>query len=87
MKNVAKKEKKVFTKKKGKDIIKKDYNPLKANYKICEERDGLYMKKILLKEIRKEIDLKEKFISYIFPKTFIKIYGIATKNATNKMLS
>ena len=44
MKDVEKFKKKLFTKNKAKDIINKNYNPLKVNYKIIYERDGLYMK-------------------------------------------
>ena len=45
-------EKKVFTKKKGKDIIKKNCHPFKVNRKIYKRRDGLYMKDIELKETK-----------------------------------
>jgi len=38
-------EKKVFTKKKGKDIIKRNYNPLLVDCKLIYESEGLHMKK------------------------------------------
>lgn len=50
--------KKVFTKNKPKDIINKNYNPLKVNYKLIYEREGIYM------ESKKE--KKEKFVSLLF---------------------
>lgn len=87
-KNNKKCRKKLFTKKEVKDIINKNYNPLKVNYKLIYKRgSGLYnMKNVVLEEIRKELDLKGRIILYMFPKTCIKIYGIASKNATNNML-
>ena len=39
-----KNERKVFTRKEGRDIIKKDYNPL-VDYKLICGREGLYMRK------------------------------------------
>lgn len=44
-------------------------------------------KNILLKEMRKELDLKGKIVLYIFPKSCIKIYAIASKNTSNNMLT
>lgn len=79
-------EEKVFTKNKNKDTIIRNYNPFEVNYKIYKRRDGLYMRGIVLKEIRKELDWKCKIVSYIFPKTFIKICGIATQRAVNNIL-
>lgn len=78
MKDVVLKENdgKVFTKKEGNDIIKKDYNPFEVDYKIYKRRDGLYMKNIVLGEIREELDWKGKIVSYIFPKTFTKVYKL-----------
>lgn len=43
MKYNEKNAKNVFTKKESNDIIKKDYNPLKVNYKIYERGSGLFM--------------------------------------------
>lgn len=77
--------KKVFTKKKGKDIIKKNYNPFEVNYKICKRREEVYMN-IILKEIEKEFNWKRKLLLRMFPKTFIKVYGMASKKATNNIL-
>lgn len=43
--------KKVFTKKKMNDTIRKDYNPLKVNEKFYERGSGLYnMKEIVLEK-------------------------------------
>ena len=42
--NIEKNKRKVFTKKKAKYIINKDYNPLKVNYKLIYERDDIYEK-------------------------------------------
>lgn len=41
---------KLFTKKESNDIIRKDYNPLKVNYKIYKRGSGLFVdKEIILK--------------------------------------
>ena len=82
--------KNIFTKKESNDIIKEDYNPLKVNEKIYKKGSGLFnMKrnKQVLKEIKKGLDWKGKIIVYIFPNIFIKVYGIASKNAINNILS
>ena len=44
------------------------------------------MKGNILKEIRKKLDWKGKIISYIFPRTFIRVYGIATQRVVNNIL-
>lgn len=62
-------EGKVFTKKIGNDIIKKDYNPFEVNL-IYKRRDGLCMKEIEIGEINENLDLKE------------FIYGRIEKNAS-----
>lgn len=54
LKEIRKNEKKgekLFTKKESKVTIRKNYNPLKVNYKIYKRGSGLYnMKDIILKE-------------------------------------
>lgn len=50
---------KVFTKKKRKDIINKNYNPLQVNYKVIYESEGSHMKK-------EEINEKDKFIKLLY---------------------
>ena len=47
--------KNVFTKKQSRDIIKKDYNPLKVNYKIYERGSELFN---MEKENKKKISLE-----------------------------
>ena len=84
--NELKKEEKVFKKSKKKGTIKKNYNPFEVNYKIYKRGSGLYMKGNILKEIRKKLDWKGKIISYIFPRTFIRVYGIATQRVVNNIL-
>lgn len=80
LKGIEKLEKdsqKVFTKNKAKDIINKNYNPLKVKCKIYKRGSGLYnMKNVVSEEIRKELDLKGRIILYMFPKTCIKIYKL-----------
>ncbi len=81
-----KEEEKLFTKNKNKITIKKNYNPFEVNYKIYKRGSGLYMEDNILKEIRKKLDWKGKIISYIFPRTFIKVYSIATQRVVNNIL-
>lgn len=58
--------KKEFTKRIGSNIIEKDYNPSKVNYKIIyKRRDGLYVKGEVLKVVKrisKKYNKKEKLI-------------------------
>lgn len=84
LKKFKKCKKKVFTNKKGKDIINR-YNPFEVNCKICKRREEVYMN-IILKEIEKEFNWRGKLLLRIFPKTFIKVYGMASKKATNNIL-
>jgi len=91
MKNVVLEEienqRKVFTKKKEKDIIKKNCNPLKVNYKrIYKRGSGLYMENIILKEIRKNLDWKDKIISHTFSKTLIKVYKLGIEKGFNSRI-
>ncbi len=48
-------EGKVFTKKRGNDIIKKDYNPSEVNL-IYKRRDGLCMKETEIGEINENLN-------------------------------
>ena len=51
--------KKVFTKKKIKDIIKKDYNPFKVDYKIIYKRGSrLYNMEDIVLEEKNKLNLK-----------------------------
>ena len=75
-KKFTKVSEKLFTKKKENDTIRKDYNPLKVNYKIYRRGSGLYMKDGHLKELRKELNWKERIFVHMFPKTFIKVYKL-----------
>lgn len=77
--------KKAFTNDERNIIIKKDYNPLKVNYKIYKRGSGLFMKEknIILSKNTKELNLKDKIIIKLFSKTFIKVYDIGAKNYFN----
>lgn len=81
--------KKIFTKEAKNTIINKKYNPLKVNYKLIYEREGLYVKKtkdVLLKEINKELNWKEKIVIKIFKKTFCKVHNLIRISIVNKLL-
>ncbi len=70
-------EQKVFTKSRIIDIINKDYNPLKVNYKnkIIYERDECYnMEYLMLKEFKRDFSFRERLFIHMFSKTFIKVY-------------
>ena len=41
---------------------------------------------LVLDEVLGELNWKEEIIVKVFPKTFIKIYGIAGKNIVNQIL-
>lgn len=43
-------------------------------------------KDVVLEEVKNELNFIEKIIVNLFPKTCIKIYGIASKRATNNIL-
>lgn len=58
IKKAKKNEEKVFTKKRGNDIINKDYNPFKVNL-IYERRDVLFMKKTEEEKINNNLNLKQ----------------------------
>ncbi len=78
--------KKVFTKKKIKDTIKKKYNPFEVNYKIYKRRDGLYMNKEVLKEIKKDLNFKERVIVHINKNTFFKVFNKTRIDTINKFI-
>ena len=88
MKVVEENNEKIFTKNRGKGIIKKKYNPLNKD-KGFYERMGLYMKKEkdgVLNEITKELNYVERIIVRIFFKTFVKVYNKTRIDIINKML-
>lgn len=92
MKNVVevkKKERIVFTEKEDDSRIKKNYNHLEVNCKSIYKKgvDCINMRNLILKEIREKMDFKGRVVSYIFPKTCVKIYGLASKKATNNILA
>ena len=86
MKNVTKKEKKVFTKNEVKDIIRKDYDPLKVNYKnkIIYEREGQCMKEV--KNIISEDEMNQLIISKKDVKEKFNNRKIISKNEYEKYL-
>ena len=93
MKNVEKKYEKnyekIFTKNNGKDIIKKKYNLFTADNEKNLQRKGLPMKKtekIILNEVIKELNWKEKIIVMIFNKTFNKIANLVRINTVNNII-
>ena len=67
---------KIFTKTRRNSRIKKNYNPLKVNYKIYKRGSELYMEetKVVLDELSKNLNWKNKIFIRIFPKTCIKLY-------------
>ena len=90
LKGIEKLEKdsqKVFTKNKAKDIINKNYNPLKVKCKIYKRGSGLYnMEDKILKEIKKDLNLKERIIVSINKKTFLKVFNKTRIETTNKII-
>lgn len=48
---------KIFTKERRNSRIKKNYNPLKVNYKIYKRGSGLYMEKERISKKKKFVDL------------------------------
>lgn len=87
MKDIEKFKKKLFTKNKAKDIINKNYNPLKVNCKIYKRGSGLYnMEDKILKEIKKDLNLKERIIVSINKKTFLKVFNKTRIETTNKII-
>lgn len=83
--------KKVFTKNKANDIIKKDYNPFEVNYKlIYKRRSGLYkmkrIKNLLKKEEIKKFNFKDRIGVLIFNRTFIKVYKMGIEKGFNSRM-
>lgn len=78
-------EGKVFTKNDVKGIIKKDQNPLYKGFNSFFKRGGLCMEenKVILKEVKKKLNWKEKIFVSIFPKTYIKLYRIGMADCFN----
>jgi len=79
-------EEKVFTKKKGNDIISKDYNPFEVNCKIYERRSELHMKKnisLYEDEVLKELNLIERIL---FKRKFINIYKKGIQKGFNSRM-
>jgi len=82
-----KNERKVFTKKRGNSKINKNCNPLKVNYRlIYKRRDGLYMEKETLKEIKVILNFKEKIFACLLRKTFIKVYKKGIEKGFNSRI-
>lgn len=57
---IVKQNKNIFTKKRSNNIIRENYNPLKMNYKLICEKEGLYMEKtkdLVLSKIKKEANI------------------------------
>ena len=89
MKIVEEKNGKIFTKNDEKDIIDKKYNLFAANNKKYLQRKGLFMKntkEIILDEVTKELNWKEKIIVKIFNKTFNKVANLVRINTVNQMI-
>lgn len=81
IRNVKKYGEKVFTKERRNSRIKKNYNPLKVNYKIYKRGSGLYMENEILSD---EVIEKLNFIERIFfKKRFIEIYKEGIKKGFN----
>lgn len=87
MKGVVKNlSKKLFTKEYKNIIINKKYNPLKVNFKLIYEREGLCVRKtkdILLKEVIEEPKFIERVIFRLFRKTFTKVYKEGVRRGFN----
>ena len=79
MKVVEENNEKIFTKNRGKGIIKKKYNPLNKD-KNYFKGVGLYMRKVnkvkdvTLEKLMEGLTEKEKDIVMEFPNTFKKVY-------------
>ena len=88
MKNIVKDEIKVFTKRTSNSKIKKNYNPLKVNYRlIYKRRDGLYkMDNEILKELKRDLNLKETILLSVFPNIFVKVYKKGIEKGFNSRM-
>lgn len=92
IRNVKKYEEKVFTKTKSKGynnlkvkpLISKllikltNFSRLNSCNRCIYEREGLYMEetKVILEEIGKELNFRERILVKIFRKTFVKVYRL-----------
>jgi len=86
-KKFKKVSKKLFTKKGENGKIKKEYSPLKVNYRlIYKRRDGLYMDKEILKEIKRGLNFKDRITVHINKKTFIKVFNKTRIDTINKLI-
>ena len=84
---ILKLKKNLFTNEGRNNIIEKDYNPLKVNYKIYKRGSGLFMKKSKeLKEIKEGLNWKDKIFINIFPKMFIRIYKMGIEKGFNSRM-
>lgn len=80
----TKKDKKYYNKFKVKPLISKilikftDFSRLNSCNRCIYEREGLCMKerKVFLKEVEKELNLKEKILVKMFGSTFEKVYRL-----------
>ena len=87
-KKLKKIEEKLFTERKNNDTIKEDYSPLKVDYRlIYKRRDGLYMDKEILKEIKRSLNFKERIIVQINKKTLIKVFNKTRIYTINKLIN
>ena len=80
---MEKNEKKLFTNEKSNNIMRRKYNPLKANK--CE-REGLFMKEkdvVLLEELGEKLNFIEKIF---FKKKYIRICNKIRTITINAML-
>lgn len=84
--DVVKENVKVFTKEEKNNIISENYNPLKVNFKLICEREGLYMKRtrnILLEEVIEEPNFLEKIFFRFFKTSFINVYKAGVRTGFN----
>lgn len=86
-KEYEKNRQKLFTKKKTNNTIRKNYNPLKVNYKKVYKRGSrLCMENETLKEIKEILKWKDKIFIHIFPKAFIKVYKKGIEKGFNSRI-
>lgn len=72
MKNVRKYIKSIFKEKEGKSVVERKYNP--------------YIEDKILKEIKKDLNLKECIIVSINKKTFLKVFNKVRIETANKLI-
>jgi len=77
---VLKEVRKLFTKEKKSNIMRINYNPLKVNYNLICEREGVNMEEeVIVKELSKKYNKKEALISEMIKKC--KALGYDIKEA------